>query len=496
MQLKVSNKITMEKDKIKKATYILKNDLSKTKKTKEIIEKMVEALNDHRIDDIGEFFDDNFNWFGNFGCGTKIGLKEFQQNWQIPFQKAFSEKVCIDEARIFEGEWGAAFGRQEAIHTGVFMGIKPTNKKVNINYMDFWQVKKNKIINNWVMVDFPDVMKQLGVDVFEGEGWEKYDNKKNKTQNCHLDQNEIENFIYQITEEIWENKKVENIRKYYARDVIVRSPSITTFNCDKVVEATYQTLNQFPDRELIGEDVISCGSIDKIYLSSHRILSTGTHIGDGIYGKPTGKKVIYRVIADCLVKDNKVIEEWIIRDEKSILNQLGIQTYDYVKQKILEGVYKKSDINSIKNCFKIENKISPCKSKNNNRYKNYFLEIIKDQNKVYHLYERSAQLYWIGGEVVYTLDHIFEKWKFFLSCFNISKCEISNSILLNQPNMRQRASLRWRLICKHSQNGIFGMPTNKDVEIFGISHAEFGKNGIVREFILIDEISIWKQILL
>ena len=145
---------------------------------------------------------------------------------------------------------------------------------------------------------------------------------------------QIEDFIYQITQEIWENKKVENIRKYYARDVIVRSPSITTFDCDKVVEATYQTLNQFPDRELIGEDVISCGSIDKIYLSSHRILSTGTHIGDGIYGKPTGKKVIYRVIADCLVKDNKVIEEWIIRDEKSILNQLGIQTYDYVKQKI------------------------------------------------------------------------------------------------------------------------------------------------------------------
>ena len=70
----------MEKDKINKASYILKNDLSKTKKTKEIIEKMVEALNDHRIDDIGEFFDDNFNWFGNFGCGTKKGLKEFQQN--------------------------------------------------------------------------------------------------------------------------------------------------------------------------------------------------------------------------------------------------------------------------------------------------------------------------------------------------------------------------------------------------------------------------------
>ena len=83
----------MKKDMIEQATQTLKNELSKTQKTKEVIEKMVEALNDHRIDDIGEFFENNFNWFGNFGCGTKIGLKEFQQNWQVPFQKAFSENV-------------------------------------------------------------------------------------------------------------------------------------------------------------------------------------------------------------------------------------------------------------------------------------------------------------------------------------------------------------------------------------------------------------------
>ena len=94
----------MEKDKNKKAAYTLENDLSKTKKTKEIIEKMVDALNDHRIEDIGEFFSSKFNWFGNYGCGTKKGLKDFQHNWQVPFQIAFSNKVCIDEARIVVGE--------------------------------------------------------------------------------------------------------------------------------------------------------------------------------------------------------------------------------------------------------------------------------------------------------------------------------------------------------------------------------------------------------
>ena len=45
----------MKKDIIEQATQTLKNDLSKTQKTKEVIEKMVEALNEHRIDDIGEF---------------------------------------------------------------------------------------------------------------------------------------------------------------------------------------------------------------------------------------------------------------------------------------------------------------------------------------------------------------------------------------------------------------------------------------------------------
>ena len=153
------------------------NDLSKTDETKAVLENMVNGLNDHRINDIGEFFKESFRWMGNFGCGTKNGLKEFQDNWQKPFQEAFPEKVCIDEARLFMGEWAAAFGRQEAIHTGEFMGIAPTGKKVEIRYMDFWKVSEGKIEDNWVMVDFPYVMSQLGVDIFKGHGWEKFDKK-------------------------------------------------------------------------------------------------------------------------------------------------------------------------------------------------------------------------------------------------------------------------------------------------------------------------------
>jgi predicted ester cyclase len=156
--------------------YLTKdNDLTKTEATRSVVENMVDGLNDHKINGMVWFFAESFRWMGNAGCGTKQGLREFQDNWQRPFQVAFSDKVCIDEARLAEGEWMAAFGRQEATHSGEFMGIAPTGKRVEIRYMDFWKVQDGKIVDNWVMVDFPAVLQQLGVDPFKGEGWEKFD---------------------------------------------------------------------------------------------------------------------------------------------------------------------------------------------------------------------------------------------------------------------------------------------------------------------------------
>ena len=152
-------------------------DMSRTGATQRVVEAMIDGLNDHRIADIGEFFAEDFRWNGNRGCGTKNGLREFQDNWQRPFQAAFSDKVCIDEARLFMGEWAAAFGRQEATHAGEFMGIAPTGRRVEIRYMDFWKVENGRIVENWVMVDFPGVMAQLGVDAFRGHGWESFDRR-------------------------------------------------------------------------------------------------------------------------------------------------------------------------------------------------------------------------------------------------------------------------------------------------------------------------------
>lgn len=188
-----SEGLAFEKSRPLQAVRTADADDSKTVETRSVIADMVNALNDHRIDDIGEFFADDFRWIGNFGCGTKNGLKEFQDNWQRPFLAAFSDKICVDEARLFMGEWAAAFGYQEATHTGEFLGQKPTGRRVRIRYMDFWKVSDGKIVDNWVMVDFPDVLNQLGIDVFDGLGWEAFDrgervppmpNEQRKDEEC------------------------------------------------------------------------------------------------------------------------------------------------------------------------------------------------------------------------------------------------------------------------------------------------------------------------
>ena len=145
------------------------------KTTLQIVKEMEQALERAEID-CSEYFHDDFDWIAKIGCGTKRGLDEFERAWYKPFRDAFGDRHFATEHYLEDGNWAACFGHCEATHHGDFMGIAATGKQVEIRYMDFWKVVDGKITDNWVMVDFPHVMAQLGVDLFQGHGWEKYDN--------------------------------------------------------------------------------------------------------------------------------------------------------------------------------------------------------------------------------------------------------------------------------------------------------------------------------
>ena len=94
---------------------------------------------------------------------------------------------------------------------------------------------------------------------------------------------------------------------------------------------------------MLGEDVIWNGDDKNGYHSSHRILSKGTHLGEGFYGKPSGKKIYYRVIADCACRDNQVYDEWIVRDQGAMVRQIGYSPEEFAMITIeKEGGFNKA----------------------------------------------------------------------------------------------------------------------------------------------------------
>ena len=143
-------------------------------KTLAAVKAMEEALSTNS-NNMEKHFHKDFRWMGNNGCGTKKSLEEFRNNWQLPLRAAFSDRIYNTDKFLVDGEWASCFGHIDAIHSGEFMGIAPTNKRVKIHYTDFWEVKDGLIIDNWVTVDFPSILSQLDVDVFNGQGWEAYD---------------------------------------------------------------------------------------------------------------------------------------------------------------------------------------------------------------------------------------------------------------------------------------------------------------------------------
>ena len=140
-------------------------------RTLRVIQDMETALSQN-ANNMADYFHDNFRWNGNFGCGTKEGLKEFRERWQLPLRAAFTDRIYKTDRFVTQGHWASCFGHIEATHSGEFMGIAPTGQRVRIPYMDFWQVHEGRILNNWVSVDFALVLNQLGRDVFNGQGWE------------------------------------------------------------------------------------------------------------------------------------------------------------------------------------------------------------------------------------------------------------------------------------------------------------------------------------
>lgn len=306
-------------------------------------------------------------------------------------------------------------------------------------------------------------------------------------------------YIIGITREIWEDRGIATLHRYYSDDIVVRSPASVVVGNQKVIGATMATLAEFPDRTLLGEDVIWSGTPEEGMLSSHRLLSTATHARDGVYGKATGRKLTYRILADCHAINNQINDEWLIRDQGAIVRQLGWDPKAYAADLIEKEGGPEACVRPLTPATDMP---GPYKGRgNDNEWGAKYADIITrimgaDMAAIPVEYDRACHVEYPGGVTGHSHGDVDQFWMGLRASFPDATFRIDHQIGRDDPLMPPRAALRWSLTGKHTGWGSFGAPTGAEVYLLGISHAEFGPWGLRREYVIFDETSVWKQILL
>jgi len=114
-------------------------------------------------------------WYGPAAFGSFVGIENFA-GFQVPFEQAFSEWIGGSKpgsltkhfARFGDGDYVASGGwpSLNAVQIKPFLGQPATGKRLFMRVCDWWRREGDLLVENWVFVDIPHVVLQMGYDVF------------------------------------------------------------------------------------------------------------------------------------------------------------------------------------------------------------------------------------------------------------------------------------------------------------------------------------------
>lgn len=111
---------------------------------------------------------DDFMYYAAGNIGACRGIDGFRAHHQIPFLRAFPDRLGAGHfVRLSDGPFAATGGDVALTHTGAeYMGVPASGRSLRFRVMDFYRFDETgRIAENWLPNDTLGLMHQMGVDV-------------------------------------------------------------------------------------------------------------------------------------------------------------------------------------------------------------------------------------------------------------------------------------------------------------------------------------------
>ncbi|MET1412890.1 ester cyclase [Roseibium sp. HPY-6] len=114
------------------------------------------------------YWHDDMLWYGPGGIGSNYRWSGFEKDHRAAFLTAFPDRVGGDHyCRIGDGNYAAVSGwpSMTMTHKVDYLGVAATHKALTLRVMDFYRCAGGKIMENWVLLDYLDLFRQMGRDL-------------------------------------------------------------------------------------------------------------------------------------------------------------------------------------------------------------------------------------------------------------------------------------------------------------------------------------------
>lgn len=318
-------------------------------------------------------------------------------------------------------------------------------------------------------------------------------------------------YILSWTDAIWIDRGLGRLREHYAADVKVHTAYGETYDFEHVMQNSLQKFAAFPNGGGgHGEDVIWERRGPNGFISSHRVLKTGTHTGYWTYGPPTGRDWISRTIAHCLVRDNKVVEEWLVRDEWAVLEHLGLDPYaiaaDLAAASPVLGRAMAAGGEGGAFAGRVADPAAAGVSGPRPPEGRHAAECALVQGmfeevwngRLFNLVPRYCDAKVVCNSVrmrrVQGIDPYQVALVDLLATFPDGRVEVRDIAVLDGPENGLRVAVVWLLRGTYCGVPTYGPPTRTPVNVLGASHFELRDGKVLREWRIFDEIAVLAQI--